>query len=309
MTVNITVLWDREIDFDGQDPLHEPDLSRTYEEFCRIADRKGGKMVISNFRYFEDGVLQKGVFHESGEWHRCSDFEVNVVYDKYKFDGKTRQLKKIITEKFHVINKFGLERICKDKLMTYKQFQGIVPETRVATKENVRRMLSESPKVVLKPRYDYGGEGVELIDSIEDFEPGENLLAQKFMDASKGYEELGVKGVHDLRVLVINGSPQAAYFRLADEGFISNVSMGGSIKFIDNEEIPEAALEKVREVSGVLEKWNPSFYSVDMVFDSEDEVHVLELNSKPGLNFYDDEEIRGRKKPVMENLIDQLVDN
>jgi len=307
MSVKIAVLWDREIDFESNDPLEEK-LSETYRVFSEMAERKGGKVYISNFRFFENEELSRAVCYEEGEWRQKSEVEIDAVFDKYKFDGETKPLKKKITENMHVINQYGLEKICKDKLLTYQRFPDLVPETEVGTEQNVKRMLSNNSKVILKPRFDYGGKGVELIDSMDEFEKRESQLVQAFVDSSHGHSELGVEGVHDLRLLVVNGSPEVAYLRLAEEGFISNVSMGGSIKFIEMEDVPEKALEVVEDVSEVLGEWDASYYSVDLIFDSEKNPHILELNSKPALNFHGDSEIRKWKEPVMEKVVDILLE-
>lgn len=308
MTVNIAILWDRQIEYGSQNPLSDEELTRTYEIFSEIASSKGGEVHLAYFEDMGRDGLKCSTSYESGEWRKREDIKVDAVYDKYKFEKDTKDLKKRINSDYHVINKYELERICKDKLLTYHNFDTPVPETRVATKTNIEKMLSNGGKVVLKPRYDLGGKGVRLLKSTEEFERESNQIVQRYIDASGGLEDMEVEGVHDLRVLVVNGSPEAAYFRLADEGFISNVSKGGTIKHVELDKLPEVVFEVVEEISDTLDKWNPSYYSVDMVFDREKKPQVLELNSKPALNFHGDESIKSWKKPVMEKLVDNLLE-
>jgi len=41
---------------------------------------------------------------------------------------------------------------------------------------------------------------------------------------------------------------------------------------------------------------------VDLFFDEEGEPWIVELNSKPGIGFYGDEEMREQLVPVMDSL-------
>ncbi len=306
---NIAVIWDAEVNWDGERPFRNDidHMNHTYRVFSELVLDHGSKAYIANFSWYESGKLEKAYHFDGDEWQKVEDVEVDAVFDKYKFDDETVPLKEEIQREKPVVNDFELEQICKDKLLSYKEFPKLLPETREATQENVEEMLEEYGRVIVKPRFDYGGAGIEVIEEISEFEPGENMLVQRFVDSSQGIPELDIEGVHDLRVYVLNGENTLAYIRTPEEGLLSNVHLGGSITFVDLEDVPAAALETVELVKEKFEEYNPSLYSVDMLFDSSGKVWILEFNSKPGLAFYEDEEIEERKKPTMQGLVESLV--
>lgn len=306
MAVRIGILWDKEVEHGNKIPFSKESLNGTYREFSDIANEMDAEVYIANFGKYRERVLEKAYVFENG-WKEVEDVELDVVYDKYKFDEETRKFKQELQMELPVINRYELEEICKDKLLTYKRFPEYVPETRKATRINVQKMLEKHEKAVVKPRYDFGGHGVKVVERPAQVEPAKDKILQAFVQSSDGFPELGIEGVHDLRVVVVSGEPLTAYFRMANEGYISNVSRGGSTKYIDLEEVPAQAMDIVNEVVVKFSEYNPSVFSVDMVFDSDGKPHVLEFNSKPAFDMHDDEEIKRRKRPAMEKLVKELV--
>ncbi|MFB6217318.1 MAG: RimK family alpha-L-glutamate ligase [Candidatus Aenigmatarchaeota archaeon] len=304
---NIAVIWDAEVDDEGEEPFNKKYMNDTYEYFSDLAAEKDAEVYIATFSWFDKGILEKAYRWNGEEWVLEQNIEVEVVFDKYRFDEETQEMKKWIENNMPVLNHFRLEEICKDKLLTYQTFPGRVAETREATKENVEEFLEKDGRTVLKPRFDFGGTGVRVIGSIEEFEEEQNLLVQRFIDSTSGIEELGVEGVHDLRVVVVSGEPVLSYVRTPDEGFISNVSLGGRIEFVDLEDVQEEAMEIVEEVKEKFSGFKPYVFGVDMIFDESQEPWILELNSKPGLAIYD-EEVKKRKKKYIGKVVETLVE-
>ena len=307
MVVKIGVLWDAEVTHGNDFPFEKESLHATYRLFSELAGQKGGKLYIANFEKYSEKVLEKAYVYEDG-WKEVEDVELDVVFDKYKFDDETRKFKQELQMEVPVINRYELEEICKDKLLTYKKFPDFVPETKKATRINVEKILKKYEKAVSKPRYDFGGHGVEVVERPAQVEPARDKILQAFVDSTEGYDPLRIEGVHDLRVIVVSGKPLTAYFRMANGGYISNVSRGGSTKYIDIDQVPDSAMEIVETVIDEFSEYDPTIYSVDMVFDSEGKPHILEFNSKPALDMHDDEEITERKRPAMERLVEELVD-
>lgn len=304
----IAVLWDSEVDWQGGKPFKKDYMNGSYNVFSDIATRHDSEVVIGKFSWYEDNKLTKGYCFRDGEWVKVENIEIDGVFDKFKFDDETVEIKKKMHSQLPVLNNFELEEVCKDKLKTYEKFPDHVPETRLAERENVEKMLEEDGRVVLKPRYDFGGKGVKVIDDIEDFEPDEDLLVQRFVDSSTGIKDLGIEGVHDLRIIMVNDEPATSFVRTPDEGFISNVSRGGSMHHFEIDEVPEQALKIAEEVDEQFKDLGRRVYAVDLIFDSEGKPWILEMNSKPGLVFYDDEDIRSWKEPLMEKVVENLVE-
>lgn len=309
MSSKIGVLWDDEVEWERDAPFTEESLNHTYSVFSKIADEKGGGLYLAKYKWYEEGELEKAFHYDGERWEKVENVEIDGVFDKFKFDEDTRELKQKLQVELPILNRFELEEICKDKLMSYKTFENLVPDTREADKETVEEMLEEYGRVILKPQFDFGGRGIKVISSMDEFRQMPNQLVQRFIDSSHGIPQLGIGGVHDLRVLVANGEPIGAYVREPNgDGWISNVSLGGSITFIDLEDVPEAAMDVVEEVKDEFDRFDPAYYSVDMIFDEDENPWILEFNSKPGFDFHDDDEIEKHKRPIMEKVVEMLVE-
>ena len=308
---NIGVLWDSEVDWEGDKPSDVDYLNEAYELFSEVAEEKGAVVYLARFDWYKDKRLEKAYRFEDGEWKKVEDVELDVVFDKYKFDEESIPVKKDIEENLKVLNRYELEEICKDKLKTFEEFPELVPETRKATTEGAGELFEEFDKVVFKPRFSFGGKGIEFLDSIEEFEEPEdpeNYILQGFIDSTEGVPDSDFEGVHDLRIYLLNGEPTMAYVRMPESGLTSNIMQGGSLEFVDLDDVPENALELAEEVAGSFEAYQPYLVALDTVFDPEGDVWIMELNSKPGLAFYGDEETKRRKRPTIERLVDQLVE-
>ena len=303
----IAVLWDSEVDWQGDKPFNKDYINNSYSVFSNIASRKNSEVVVGKFSWYHNEKLAKAYSFRDGEWVKVENVKIDGIFDKFKFDDETVEIKKEMHSSLPVLNNFELEEICKDKLKTYEKFPEHVPETRIADEENVEQFLDEDGRVVLKPRYDFGGKGVKVIDNIEDYEPEEDLLVQRFVDSSTGITDLGIAGVHDLRVIMVDDKPAATFVRTPDEGFISNVARGGSMHHFEVEEIPEQTLNIAEEVDKKFQDLGKRVYAIDFIFDSEGKPWILEMNSKPGLVFYGDEDIRSWKEPLMEEVVENLV--
>lgn len=307
MTVRIGVLWDDEMDHEGDSPMRKQKRNDRYGTFSEVAGERDAEVYLANYQRYEEAELSEAYRWNGESWDKEKEVELDVVFDKFKFDNETRELKKRMQRQLPVLNAFELEEICKDKLMTYERFPDYVPETAFADREKAEEFLEKDGKLVLKPRYGFGGHGVSVIDSMEEFEEEPNLLVQRYVDPSGGTPHFDFEGAHDFRVMIVNGEPMACYYRLNDEGDTANVSQGAVKKFVDVDEIPENVMDAVEDIAGEFSGIEPVFYSVDFMFDSEGKPWIIELNSKPGLSI-DDEESRRHKLPVMEKVVDILVE-
>ncbi|MFB6213556.1 MAG: RimK family alpha-L-glutamate ligase [Candidatus Nanohaloarchaea archaeon] len=307
MMVSIAVLWDS-VTWEGNEPSEYEPVNPAYRVFSQLAREKGGRVYMAHYSWYRDGALDRAFCFRDGEWRRVEEVDVDVVFDKSDMSEDSREVKKRVSEELPVINDYRLQELVNDKLESYRSFPDHIPETREADREDVEEMLDDYGRVVLKPRSDYGGTGVEVINSIDDFEPREGLLVQRFVDPTEGLPGFDVSGPHDLRIQVLSGDPAGAQVRVPESGWVSNVHRGGETFFVELEDVPDRALEIVEEVAEVLSAHDPSFYSVDFVFDRDGRPWILELNSKPGLVFYGSEELEESKKKLMEKVVEELVD-
>jgi glutathione synthase/RimK-type ligase-like ATP-grasp enzyme len=305
MARNIAALWDSEVDWEGKKPFKKDHVNTTYEYFTDLAYKKDSKIFIGRFDWYSDGRFQKAYSFDGENWEKLNDVEIDVVFDKYRFDEQTIGLKKEIDDRHPVLNSFEVEQICKDKLLAYEKFPENHPETREATLENVEKMLKKYGKVVVKPLAAHAGEGVEIIDDISEFDESEGKIVQQFVDSGSGIEKLNIEGVHDLRVVVVDGKPVLSYIRQPESGYIANVAQGGTMEFVKIEDVPEKAMKIVDSVVDMLDE-KQYVCGVDMIFDRNQKPWILELNSKPGMSFYNKKEIKEWKDPYIKAVVNSL---
>lgn len=303
---NIGVLWDAEIDMEGDRPFDKEAWNREYKVFSQVAEDHGIRFCLANYSEYSDGGLEEAYILADGEWIKTEETDIDGVFDKFEFNEDTFELKKEIEDQVGILNRPALERLCKDKLETARKFSRVA-ETRKATQDNIRDVLSDG-KAVVKPRYDFGGRGVQIIDSMDELEPvdSEGHVVQRFIDSSTGVPDTEYEGVHDLRAYVVNGEITFGLLRTPEEGLVSNVGQGGSQQLFPKEELRQDALQVIENVKEELAKFSPSMYSVDMIYDTDGNPWIVELNSKPGLSYYGDTEMKDKSVKTVEKLSEAL---
>lgn len=289
------MLWDEAVE-KNRGELKNQKIKAPYRYLSQEADYQ---VVMGNYQDVNGTSLENGIIFDDG-WKEVSDIRMNAVYDKYKWSSSTEELKQRLSSLLPVVNPLPIERTCKDKLETYRTFPELVPETREATVDNVRDLIERDGGAVVKPRFDYGGHGVEVLESVDGFDPENGQLVQRFLDLCGGVPGV-TESVHDIRALVVDGEPVLFLLRTPDTGLISNVSRGASLDRVPEQDVPDRVFDIIGRVDSELENYGPRFYTVDLCFDGE-RFHVLELNSKPGMAFYGDTDIREWKEPVLDRL-------
>lgn len=304
-------LWDTGVrDWNREDPFSYERLNEEYKHFSQIGREKGVLLYPAHHSWYSNGELEKCFVFEDGEWKKKTDIDIDAVWDAFEFgDGRTR-LKKQIEKTLPMINSFETSKLCKDKFLTYQKFPDLMPETLEATEENVGEVLDKCGKAVLKPRDDWGGEGVAIIEDMSEFDSAndpEGWIVQEFVDTTQGIPGTMVEGVHDLRAVVVSGEVITGFVRRPEEGFISNVAQGGRIDVLDVEEFPEEAVERVERVKEKIKSLKPYIVTVDMVYDAENEgFRLVELNSKPGMSFYGRADLKEAKTSIMIEMFEEF---
>lgn len=305
---NIGILWDKEVEWGRKDPFGG-ERSKDFAKYTELGEEHGLKIFIANYHWYSDCGLDKAFYWNGENWEKINNIELDGVYDKFKYDPETKKLKQKISEEVGILNDTELEEICKDKLKTYQLFPDYVPETREASKENIGDMLEKHSKVVFKPRYGFAGEGVKIIESIEEFEEPENsehFILQAFIETD-GIPELGVEGPHDLRTIVIDGEIQNGnYVRVPDEGLISNISRGGNQVYVDRDELPGNIVEIIEDMKSEFERFQPAIFSVDFMLDKNGKPWIVELNSKPGTYYHHEVKDIEKELPKIRNILKML---
>ena len=239
--------------------------------FSSIAKKKGFNVLLSNLNEYSNGQLKKAY---SFDKKFVVNEKIDAIFDRSISNKTTDKFKKKI--KIKIINHPELNRLCWDKLASYKLFHKFMPKT---------FLKKIKGKVVVKPRYGIAGTGIKITNN-----PGKikkNYIVQEFVDSSKGYKPLGIKGIHDFRVLIINGKIDHCYARIAKKGSLfANCSKGGTKKYIKNKKIPKSVISIIKTVDNKFKKYGDRVYSVDFAFINEKPM-IMELESKPGFAYYD----------------------
>ena len=266
-------------------PFDKADYFEAYAELTQyLAERSIDLVIVRSMQSYEGG----GKFERSwkiidGELIENGPVTVKLVYDK----GANRT--SAITD-IKLINCDEIEDICSDKRVTQEKFPDISPKSFYSDRdsvEKVREAFSGEEKIVVKPLDGFGGEGVVITDvdsACEIYKQSDQtMLAQQFIDTSKGITGI-TDGMHDLRAVVINGYTALCYLRIPAEGsLISNYSLGGTIRYVSSEKLPDAALELIARIDNELSEFGHRVYSIDMAFEG-DRAYLIELNARPGIN-------------------------
>lgn len=306
---NVASLWDSAVsDWELERPFLEyrEDFNDQYAYYTELAEENDVKMLLAHYTWYSDGVLEKGFLYDDG-WEKVHDVELDGVWDAFKVDEETMEIKKDMEKDLTIVNLPEIDKLAKDKLETYRFFPQLVPETKKASRQNVKSMLERDGKTVLKPRDDASGRGVKVIGDISEFEQEEGYLVQKFIDSTQGVPGLEIAGVHDLRAVLVSGNFVTGFVRQPDEGYISNVARGAEIDVLEKDNFPEEAKEIVDQVAVELEDHVPHLLTVDMIYDHESqEFKLIELNSKPGMSFYGREDLKKAKTNIAEELFQEF---
>ena len=156
---------------------------------------------------------------------------------------------------------------------------------------------------VVKPRFGSRGSGVALIETPGEFEvwkeqckkpayPDTEWIAQEFLAASKG---------RDLRVFFAGGEAIAAAERCGAPGdFRSNACTGGSMRAAADGPLIETWRHRALDIARESGLW---YGTVDLLYRSENELAVCEINSSPGFEALE----RDLHLDIAGTLVDCLV--
>jgi hypothetical protein len=248
---------------------------------------------LSRYEYYNkrSRKLRKAWTFEEGRWKQVKDKRVNLFY----YHGKTRgiveeckKIQKIIN--LPTINHLELEQVCDDKLLTYNIFPELSPKTFMVNDfYELQRIIHyvKSKKVVLKPRFGSNGRGIVILDKNK-LRNGikKDTIVQEFVDSSNGV--LDIKKTHDLRVIIIDGKINHSYIRVPKyKNLLCNAYLGAKKIFIRNDEIPSSILKRIKKIDSHFQHYGPRIYSTDFAMDENNKPWLIELNSKPGMMYYD----------------------
>ena len=178
-----------------------------------------------------------------------------------------------LDKKVRVINNPVSVRNAPEKLLV-THFADLMPKTIISKNfVEIKEFASKLNKVVLKPLYGKGGEGIILLESndkmfdkkLENFLLGEHepIMAQEYLPIVK-------KG--DKRIILINGEPVGCLNRIPAEGeFRSNLGVGGLPEL---SELSPRDIEICQRISKTLIDYDLYFVGIDVIGDFLTEINV-----------------------------------
>tara|TARA_Y100000310_G_scaffold305469_1_gene345653 strand:+ start:44 stop:979 length:936 start_codon:yes stop_codon:yes gene_type:complete len=274
--------------------------NEAYAALVGLGRRVGFDVLFSRYPFFDKKT--KSLRHAwtfDKKWKKIKNQKVDILYYRGQ-NSKIMSEAQVIEKQVNlpIINHLALEQICDDKVLTYNILPELVPKTFLINNSyELQRMqhFLKTDKVVLKPRFGSFGKDVVVIDK-KDLRNGisKNTVIQEFVDTSAGI--MKHPGIHDFRFMIVDGKIDHCYLRIPKKGsLISNSSVGGKKIFVDPDELPNRITRKVKLIDGHFKHYGPRIYSIDLMQGPNKKVWLLELNSKPGIFYYDGSK-RVRKK-------------
>jgi len=262
----------------------------SYQDFVEQGSAFGLEITIANFNDYKEGNISCGwAFRDN--WVQVGEKDVNLVYDKFPADTDyAKEVKKdLVNKKIPVFNNPKLESNVKDKLNNFKAFNTLVPYTvSLDKKRNIEKVYSVmhkdfiKGKAVCKPRKGFRSKGIYIANNGIPLQETDGYIAQPFLDTSKGIPEMGIEGIHDLRIIMVNGSPKICYARIPAPGseFVSNAEQ---THYFSVDEIPTPIMTLVYQADDGFSSFYPRLFSCDLGVASQP--WILEMNGKPGQIF------------------------
>ena len=232
------------------------------------------KVLVEELKLFDDNVD----FFELGEpfVDDLNSFDTVLMRQEPPFDMHYityTHLLDHLDKRVRVINNPVSVRNSPEKLLV-THFIDLMPKTIISKNfSEIKEFSNKQSKVVLKPLYGKGGEGIILLEAdeqmfdkkLEDFLSNEYepIMVQEYLPIVK-------KG--DKRFILINGEPVGCLNRVPAEGeFRSNLGVGGLPEL---SELSSRDIEICQRIRKTLIDYDLYFVGIDVIGDYLTEINV-----------------------------------
>ena len=232
------------------------------------------KVLVEELKLFDDNVD----FFELGEpfVDDLNSFDTVLMRQEPPFDMHYityTHLLDHLDKRVRVINNPVSVRNSPEKLLV-THFIDLMPKTIISKNfSEIKEFSNKQNKVVLKPLYGKGGEGIILLQAdeqmfdkkLEDFLSNEYepIMVQEYLPIVK-------KG--DKRIILINGEPVGCLNRVPAEGeFRSNLGVGGLPEL---SELSSRDIEICQRIRKTLIDYDLYFVGIDVIGDYLTEINV-----------------------------------
>ena len=232
------------------------------------------KVLVEELKLFDDSVD----FFELGEpfVDDLNSFDTVLMRQEPPFDMHYityTHLLEHLDKRVRVINNPVSVRNSPEKLLV-THFIDLMPKTIISKNfSEIKEFSNKQSKVVLKPLYGKGGEGIILLEAdeqmfdkkLEDFLSNEYepIMVQEYLPIVK-------KG--DKRIILINGEPVGCLNRVPAEGeFRSNLGVGGLPEL---SELSSRDIEICQRIRKTLIDYDLYFVGIDVIGEYLTEINV-----------------------------------
>ena len=232
------------------------------------------KVLVEELKLFDDNVD----FFELGEpfVDDLNSFDIVLMRQEPPFDMHYityTHLLDHLDKRVRVINNPVSVRNSPEKLLV-THFIDLMPKTIISKNfSEIKEFSNKQNKVVLKPLYGKGGEGIILLQAdeqmfdkkLEDFLSNEYepIMVQEYLPIVK-------KG--DKRIILINGEPVGCLNRVPAEGeFRSNLGVGGLPEL---SELSSRDIEICQRIRKTLIDYDLYFVGIDVIGEYLTEINV-----------------------------------
>jgi len=272
----------------------------SYEYFYTLCKENGMQMYRASYQWYDyKNKIFKYAWSFEGKnkkWKRVYNIKPDLIFDKTKATPEAYLRNSIIRKYFQFFNCLEFSKILDNKLATSLLFAKWSKENYLI--ENFNHLVSflkkvpQNKKLVLKPINLSGGEnvfigtGVEILKKVKDAKVDiVDWILQDFIDSSAGIPGI-MKGIHDLRLVIINDKIIYSYFRKPAPGsLLANLAQGGSMEIVPIKKLPKQIFPIVKKVNNTFSGFSNKIYALDIMFDRKQNPWIIELNSMPGMYF------------------------
>jgi glutathione synthase/RimK-type ligase-like ATP-grasp enzyme len=273
----------------GETPLsHIVGKLDVYLRLLELMSEAGWEVyILTRKTYHGNGVFEGGWLFNKGKFILVKNrLKIDLIYDRT--GGIDFPLP---NDDLGVINDREFKILAWDKWETSKIIGKYMPQTiLVKERKDLAKVLSEikSDTVVLKPTNGLKGIGIYIgpKNGAMEFEFSKKYpqyIAQEFIDTDGGIPGV-TDGMHDLRIVIVNGTPVWCHVRVpADGSLLANAAQGGNLTEVNYQNVPDNIKDIVSEVSKIFTgKFSNPIYSLDFGIGKDGKPYVFEVNDQMG---------------------------
>ena len=312
-TKNIGMAFSRE--FVGEDPLAHIGVKKpVYVKFLELCMLRGWNAYVLTRKTYKGNGIFEGSWKFTGEKFEVimGPIKMDLVYDRtagteFPPEGDESAI---------WINRRDFKILAWDKWAAYREIGHYMPQTLLVEDEKEIPVVVDQIKtdrVALKPFNGLKGLGIFIGPKNEaknfKFTPKyKRYIAQEFVDTSSGISGI-VSGMHDLRVVIINGEVVWCHVREPiGESFLANAAQGGNLTEVDYGKIPESIKDIVENISKEFyKKYDNPVYSLDFGVGKNGAPKIFEINDQMGFPKWEMKNRDNFLNFLVKNMADKLA--